>query len=338
MTEFLIIGAGPTGLGAAHHLHHNGQPYTLLEQSDQAGGLAASFVDAMGFTWDIGGHVQFSHYPQFDAVMDSIFPPSGWLQHTRSAWAWMQERFVPYPVQQHLEALPSQLAQACRAGLPTAPPAAQPAADFAAWMLQQFGAAFTETFMRPYNLKVWAHPPEAMSSDWIAERVAPPTQGTASWGPNSRFRFPAQGGTGHIWNTLAARLPAIRYRSTVSSIDTARRELTCTDGSRHRYKHLISTMPLDALCRLTGLPQLAAAQALRHSATHVVGLGMRGACPPQLQGKSWIYFPEDNCPFYRATVFSNYSPHHVPAGGPYWSLMTETSASEHKPVDAQTIV
>src|SRR5207247_755853 len=66
--------------------------------------------------------------------------------------------------------------------------------------------------------------------------------------------------------------------------------------------------------------------------------------------KCWLYFPEDNCPFYRATVFSNYSPDNVPpperrlrtvrvAGdarlpndsdaepGPYWSLMLEISES-----------
>lgn len=335
MSGFLIIGAGPTGLGAAHALHKAGAAYTLLERSHQAGGLAASFTDNAGFTWDIGGHVQFSHYPEFDAVMDSLFPPSGWLQHERSAWAWMHGRFVPYPVQQHLGALPASLAAACRAGLPAQPPQA-PAPDFAAWMVQQFGAAFTEAFMRPYNRKVWAHPPETMNSAWIADRIAPPTQGATGWGPNNRFRFPARGGTGHIWNTLAATLPDIHYHRAVTHIAPHARSVTCADGSVHHYEHLISTLPLDTLCRLLALPGLAAAGQLAHAQTHIVGLGLRGACPPRLQGKSWIYFPEENCPFYRATVFSNYSPHHAPQG--HWSLMAETSASAHKPVNAATLV
>ncbi len=30
--------------------------------------------------------------------------------------------------------------------------------------------------------------------------------------------------------------------------------------------------------------------------------------PDDLATKCWMYFPEDNAPFYRATVFSNYSP------------------------------
>jgi hypothetical protein len=60
-------------------------------------------------------------------------------------------------------------------------------------------------------------------------------------------------------------------------------------------------------------------------------------------GSLQLYFPEDDCPFYRATIFSNYSPNNQPGAdvnlptlqkadgsapesaeakeGPYWSLM-----------------
>jgi hypothetical protein len=49
--------------------------------------------------------------------------------------------------------------------------------------------------------------------------------------------------------------------------------------------------------------------------------------------KCWMYFPEDNCPFYRVTVFSNYSPRNVPDPSRQWSLMAEVSESPGKPVD-----
>ena len=32
--------------------------------------------------------------------------------------------------------------------------------------------ALTESFMKPYNAKVWAHPAEEMNSIWVGERVA----------------------------------------------------------------------------------------------------------------------------------------------------------------------
>jgi len=51
-----------------------------------------------------------------------------------------------------------------------------------------------------------------------------------------------------------------------------------------------------------------------------------------------MYFPEANCPFYRTTVFSNYSPNNVPDIRKYWSLMTETSESSYKPVDKARLI
>jgi protoporphyrinogen oxidase len=73
---------------------------------------------------------------------------------------------------------------------------------------------------------------------------------------------------------------------------------------------------------------------LLYSSVHVVGIGLRGQPPEELRTKCWMYFPEDDCPFYRVTVFSNYSPYNTPAPGETWSVMAEVSESEHKPVAA----
>ena len=51
-TEYLIIGGGPTGLGAACRLEEKGLPWHLLEAEERFGGLAHSFKDPQGFTWD----------------------------------------------------------------------------------------------------------------------------------------------------------------------------------------------------------------------------------------------------------------------------------------------
>jgi hypothetical protein len=69
-----------------------------------------------------------------------------------------------------------------------------------------------------------------------------------------------------------------------------------------------------------------------------VGFGFKGKVPVELETKCWLYFSEDNCPFYRVTVFSNYSPYNVPHPGTEWSLMLEVSESSYKPVDEKNIV
>jgi hypothetical protein len=51
-----------------------------------------------------------------------------------------------------------------------------------------------------------------------------------------------------------------------------------------------------------------------------------------------MYFPESNSPFYRATVFSRYSPNNVPDASKYWSLMLEVSESPAKPVERESVV
>src|SRR6202042_532470 len=83
-----------------------------------------------------------------------------------------------------------------------------------------------------------------------------------------------------------------------------------------------------------------AAPQLLRSSSHIVGVGLKGEMPAKLAKECWMYFPEDNCPFYRVTVFSLYSPNNVPesATGKYWSLMTETSESTVKHLNRETLV
>jgi len=44
-----------------------------------------------------------------------------------------------------------------------------------------------------------------------------------------------------------------------------------------------------------------------------------------------------NSPYYRVTLFSNYSPNNVPHPGAEWSLMAEVAESPEKPVDQNTV-
>jgi protoporphyrinogen oxidase len=347
----LIVGAGPTGLGAAWRLAELGHHDALvLEAAGGPGGLASSVVDAAGFTWDVGGHVQFSHYAYYDAVLDRAVPD--WLHHEREAWVLFGGRFVPYPFQQNLHRLDPGDAEAALAGLEHAAASrGAPAADFAAWIVDAFGPWIAERFLLPYNRKVWGVPLERMGTGWMGERVAPPDAGLArralreahdrvDWGPNRTFRFPARGGTGAIWRAVAALLPPgrVRYGARVHAVDLDARALVLADGERLGYDTLVSTMPLDRLCALaSGVPDgaRAAASSLVKSAVHVVGVGLEGALPPALARKCWMYFPDDSSPHYRVTVFSNYSPAHAPAG--CWSLMAEVCETEHRPVDGDRV-
>ena len=350
MSRVVIIGGGPAGLGAAYALEASGHhDWVLLERDAVAGGLSRSFVDDHGYTWDIGGHVLFSHYEEFDAATGESLEPDGWVEHVREAWVRLDSVWVPYPFQNNLHRLPAARRADCLAGLVSAAlDRSQDApGDFAQYQERTFGPGIADAFMSPYNEKVWAYPLSDMAWQWIGDRVSVPDPVRAvrnavlgvdevGWGPNSVFRFPLEGGTGGLWRAVARRLPQdrVRYGIAVVRVDLDAHLLELSDGSEVGYDSLVSTMPLDLLANSTGDNELSrAATSLRHSSVNVIGIGMRGDPPESVQGKCWMYFPDPAVPFYRVTHFSHYSPNNVPAGGGRWSLMVEVSESPYRAID-----
>ncbi|MCC6676695.1 MAG: FAD-dependent oxidoreductase [Phycisphaerales bacterium] len=354
----VIIGAGPAGLGAGYRLRELGhENFQLYERHPYVGGLSHSFTDEAGFTWDIGGHVMFSHYTYYDQCFDRLMGDAFTL-NDRECWVRMLNRWVPYPFQNNIRYLPREIAFECLAGLIKAQTgrgtvrSAADAANFGEFIDAVFGEGIAKHFMRPYNFKVWAHPPEMMNKTWIGERVAiidieralknvVLEQDDFGWGPNNRFKFPLKGGTGAFYQRFGDVLhDRITLETTVKSIDVDRKVVTFTDGRTDRYDALLSTMPLDVLCRdiLTGQVPRAirdTAARLRHSSGFIVGIGIKRPCPST---KSWMYFPGPECPFYRVTYLSNYSPYMTPDKDTHYSFLCEVSQSEFKPVDPDAVV
>lgn len=88
--RIVIIGSGPTALGAAQRLLELSRKFpnlsiAILEQHGKPGGLASSERDDQGFLWDMGGHVVFSHYEYFDDTLDRSI----------KNWNWKKERHMP---------------------------------------------------------------------------------------------------------------------------------------------------------------------------------------------------------------------------------------------------
>ncbi len=335
MPETVIIGAGPTGIGAALRLEQlGGHDWVLLEQQDTPGGLSGSVVDDAGFTWDMGVHVPFSHYQYFDQLLDEVVPD--WNQLLREAWILLGKRWIPYPFQSNIHLLAREDQKRCLQGLVQRSRLVP--ANFQQWIHYNFGQGIAELFLNPYNLKVWSHPLEELSVEWVGERVSdinlPGTMTKAvdgadsrTWGLDYRFRYPAQGGGGRIWKEAAGLLPPERicYRRQVVSIDTRKKAVTTSQGV-YPYEYLISSLPLDLLLKMLDQPvDTGNAPWPIHSSLHVVGLGIEGEPPEALREKSWIYFPQSSTPFHRAAVGSFFSPNNTPGG--CWSLQLEISES-----------
>jgi nucleoside-diphosphate-sugar epimerase/protoporphyrinogen oxidase len=338
--RIVVLGCGPTGLGAAHRLREKGHDaFRLFERSDYAGGLAASFTDPLGFVWDIGGHILFSRYDRFNAVSRALMGDD-LLHHARHSYILMGGAFIPYPLQRNLQYLPEDDLAACMEDLSRAkniPPPSTPPASYGDWLRRSFGEKLTTLFFEPYTEKVWICRPDEMSCQWVGERVADTTpdrilsniarsNADIDWGPNATFSYPLHGGAGELWRRLGGALADhVELGKRCVSIDRARRRVHFADGSTADYDYLVSTMPLDELARcLHWDDALALARRLRHTSVAAYGFGMKGRIPSRFDDMMWLYFSEPEVPFYRCMFMSRLSPHNVPSGD-YWSLVIESA-------------
>jgi protoporphyrinogen oxidase len=343
--RIVIIGAGPTGLGAANQLFKKGyKNWAVYDRNDYIGGLSASFVDDKGFTWDVGGHVVFSHFGYFDKLLIEVLGDK-YLSHERESWVWMLNSWVPYPFQNNIKFLPSEAQLECLLGLlEVYKVGKKETANFEEWIYSIFGKGIAKYFMIPYNFKVWATPAKLMQKDWIAERVSVVDiervlknvildKADVSWGPNNTFNFPLHGGTGEIYRKVAERFnDKVHLKRKLVKVDAKEKKLYFEDGTTDKYDYLVTTAALDQFTKALGTDYAELAKAsdgLNRNGTLIVGVGVE---KPLNSNKCWMYFPQDDSPFYRVTYFSNYSHNNVPAGDTkrYHSQMCEVSYSEHK--------
>lgn len=170
--RIVIIGAGPTGLGCAYRLNKLGyKNWAIYEKEDSLGGLARSFKDKNGFTWDIGGHVMFSQDRRYNVLADNLLG-NDFISHQRESWIRMLSKWIPYPFQNNIRYLPKDLMLECLLGLIQAKSNDSKADNFTQWLFNTFGKGIARAFMVPYNTKVWAVPLEIMDYGWVKQRVS----------------------------------------------------------------------------------------------------------------------------------------------------------------------
>lgn len=351
--KIVILGGGPTGLGAAYRLSELGiKSWSLYEKHDYLGGHSSTHTDEKGFLWDEGGHVLFSHYPYYDEFVKKVLQDDYYM-HERESWIVRKDSRVPYPFQNNLRYLPKEVREKCLLELAKANYAQKnDAKNFKEWIIAMFGQGIADAFMLGYNYKVWATPPEKMSKEWISERVSLVSFESAlhnviherddmAWGPNNKFIFPKYGGTGEIYQRSRALFADhIHEGKKAVSISFKKKEITFEDGEKVSYDYLISAIPLTTLTQIAeDVPSEVreAAQRLTYNSVIIIGLGLEKKIDTTV---CWEYYPDTDIPFNRLTYFHHYSPYNVPKGDTsrFSSLMLEVCYSKDKKVNKESIV
>lgn len=320
----VILGGGLAGMSLAYHLGR--RDHVVLEAADTPGGLCRT-RDIQGFQFDYTGHLLHLRDERIVKLVDELLP-GAFRQVERQARIRMRGATLPFPFQANLHGLPRELVADCLTGFVEALPSPvpdDPRVSFEEWSLAVFGRGISDLFMLPYNEKLFRRRPAEMTADWVSWAVPRPSleqvlRGALGlenrgMGYNSTFRYPARGGIGILPAALAGRLSGIRCNSTAVEVDLDRRRVILEGGESLSYDSLAVTTPLPQFLRMarggpSGLRELA--DRLDWSVVACLNLGIDRA--GIADGAHWIYFPDDDVPFYRAGFPSNFSDAVAPPG------------------------
>jgi len=327
----VILGGGLTGLTVARLLHERGEDVTVLEKEETIGGLCRSRTED-GFTFDTGGsHIIFSRDAEVLSFMQDVLEENKDTRE-RNTKIFYKGQFVKYPFENGLADLPAEDRFFCLNEYITTMLALERGdlkepENFKEWIYYTFGRGIAESYMVPYNEKIWNYPTDKMSLHWVDGRIPrPPVEDiirsacgieTEGYTHQSIFTYPIEGGIEAMIHAIAKPIRSfIRAGSAVVSLrkKESQWEVTLADGSVLLADHCISTIPLQHLLPcLESVPDTIrdAVSALKYNSIICVGVGLS----KELPSYSWLYVPEKELgAFNRISFPSNFSVTTAPDG------------------------
>lgn len=316
--KWLVAGGGISGLAAAQCLQARGRDYVLLERCPAVGGLTRT-TQVEDFCFDYTGHfLHLRRYPSPGQVPYAHLNDDDWETVERKSYFYAGGRLITAPIQYHLGELPHDLRNACEASYDQRPAPNGDVTGFRDFIVSGFGQVVADNFLIPQNEKTMATPLGRLSIGAVKRFFPLPDEkriraGFANTGEqfaeyNSTFWYPKRGGIDVLTRGLAQGLTNVATTEEIVRLDLHNRVATTSSGLSVAWEKMFPSIPLKALCGLSGDPELLdAASKLSHSSTISFNFGVRGKLPESLKDAHWVYVPDRDIPFYRFGCYSNIS-------------------------------
>lgn len=324
MADVVILGAGLTGLSAAYHLEKNNFfDYKIFDKNPTAGGLCGS-IQEQGYTFDYTGHLLHISDPYFENLIFNLMPKSEFNNISRNAFIYSKNVYTAYPYQVNLYGLPTEVIIECIEGFINKKKISNPK-NFYQWAMSNFGLGITKNFFVPFQTKIFDYDIKKISASWTG-RFVPQTslnemlkgsleQKPIEKGYNSSFYYPKKGGIYSWVKRLADELTnPILNNFELKEIDIKNRELIFTNGHVEKYNQIINTIPLDSLLKKIKEPENINLKNAHKNllCNSVINFNIGVKNRKLSKDKHWIYFPEEEFPFYRIGFSDNFSEHMTP--------------------------
>lgn len=332
--EVIVIGAGPSGLTAAHNLVKLGVSTTVFEKAEIVGGIART-ESYRGFHFDMGGHRFFTKSKAVNDFWNEVLAEK-FLERDRLSRIYYKNRFFAYPLKPLNALFGLGLIESVLILLSYLKWRVFPYREedtFEQWVTNRFGKRLFETFFKTYTEKVWGIPCTELKAEWAAQRIKGLSLASAVMHmfrkPDKtiktlidRFHYPCQG-PGMMWRAVAEQVEnasgAVHMKSDVVRIHHTGGRVTSLVISQegvesvHEGSDFISSMPLTEVIKKLDPPPpdrvLAAADELRYRDFLTVCLIVNHR---DLFEDNWIYIHDPSVKVGRIQNFGNWSPDMVP--------------------------
>jgi protoporphyrinogen oxidase len=337
--EIVVLGAGLAGLTGAYALARAGRDVSVLEGSQQVGGLART-VNHGGFRFDLGGHRLFTHDARIEALVGELLGEE-LVTVPRASRICLRGRWIDYPLRpgNALTGLGLRTSAAILLGYARSRLAHRlrpaPLVSLEDWVVTHFGRPLFDLYFRDYSEKVWGIGCRDISAQWMASRVQGLSLGAAVrralWGKHGptlptlvdRFLYPRLG-IGRIAERLREEIELDGKVLTGAHIEHVHHDGRRIAGIAARCGdktidlpgcEFLSTIPLTRLVQALqphAPPEVRAAAAqLRYRDLVIVTVMLDRK---RATDQTWIYFPEKDIPFGRLHEPTNWSAAMAPPG------------------------
>ncbi len=307
-TEHLIVGGGISGLAYADWL--NTSDYLICEADTDVGGYCKT-VTQDGFVWDYSGHFFHFRHPEIERYLIERMGDQRVLKVARQSRIYFGETLIDFPFQKNIHQLPREDFIDCLVDLYFKDDG--PSSNFQNMLYAKFGKSIADKFLIPYNQKLYATELDRLDANAMG-RFFPyanideiirnfRTPDNASY--NATFTYP-EGGAIQYVRALQKEIPGsqISLSERVLSIDLTRRQAR-TNKRSLSFTHLVSTMPFHRLLRMCSLDGRLLDHDPRIYSYNQVQIFNLGFDAKGWTNAHWIYFPQEELPFYRVGFYDN---------------------------------
>lgn len=256
--NYTILGGGLSAISLAYFLQENKNidEIHILEKDEEPGGLCRTYVKE-GMEYDVGPHIIFSKDKEVLDLMNNLLGENN-EKHRRSNRILHKKRFVQYPFENDLSKLPQEDIDYCVNGFVHNPFENYEASNMLQFFLKTFGEGITNTYLRPYNEKIWKFDPTFMDTQMVNRIPKPPKEdilrsaaGETVDGYTHQlyFTYPKKGGTEALIKAFIAKLGEkvkIHTNCGVQGVEkTDSGFVITTIGGTFKADKIVSTMPVN---------------------------------------------------------------------------------------------